>query len=64
MNNKEEFKFKVGQKVVKKTGYKFPGIIVCCYHTLSGKARYVVECTAEDVAGCQHIFNADQLNEI
>lgn len=54
----------VGDKVEKLTGYKFPGIIVSDYCTLSGKRRLVVECIAPGVEGCQHIFAPDQLRKI
>lgn len=54
-------KFKVGDKVQKTSGYRFPGVVVSVYTTLKGKTRYVVECTSPDVEECQHIFNEDQL---
>jgi len=47
--------------VVKVRGYKFPGLVVAAYQTLSGEDRYVVECTLPGAEGIQHIFNEDQL---
>lgn len=53
--------FNNGDEVEKKTGYKWPGIIVSIFYTLAGKKRYVVECTNPDVQGALHIYNEDQL---
>lgn len=53
-----EFKFKIGDKVNKINGYKFPGTVVACFYTLAGKERYVVEMNEY---GLLHIFNGDQL---
>lgn len=55
--------FEVDDWVNKKKGYKFPGVIIAKFETLTGKTRYVVECTAPLVQGCLHIFNADQLEK-
>jgi hypothetical protein len=52
---------KSGDRVQKKRGYKWPGVIVAKFETLSGEVRVVVECTAPDAAGALHIFNLDQL---
>lgn len=57
----EPFKFSLFDNVQKRSGYRFPGKIVSCYHTLGRKARYVVECTDPNVKGCQHIFAGSQL---
>lgn len=51
-------KFKIGDSVIKPSGYKFPGTIVAAFTTLAGKERYVVEMTDY---GLLHIFNEDQL---
>lgn len=51
----------MGDTVAKSTGYLFPGVVVADYRTLSGDRRYVVECTAEEVRGCQHIFSPKDL---
>lgn len=56
--------FKLMDRVQKRKGYSFPGIIVCSYWTLSGEPRYIVECTAEGAQGCQHIFAPEQLEAI
>jgi hypothetical protein len=37
--------FVVGDKVHKVKGYSWPGVVVSAFQTLSGKHRYVVECT-------------------
>lgn len=52
---------KMHQKVIKCTGYLFPGVIVGIIEKLDGQRRYVVECTAKDAAGMLHIFSRDQL---
>lgn len=51
----------IGDKVQKIKGYRWPGVIVADFTTLSGQRRLVVECTAEAVAGALHIYNEDQL---
>lgn len=54
----------VGDRVNKKEGYKWPGVIVSKFKTLAGKDRYVVECVAGEVQGALHIFNEKQLELI
>lgn len=54
-------KFTQGDFVNKKDGYKFPGIVVSVFKNLNNQTRYVVECTSDDVKGCLHVFNEDQL---
>ena len=54
-------KFKIGDKVEKSFGYKWPGIVVSTFTTLSGLNRVVVECTVEEVGGALHIYNEEQL---
>lgn len=51
----------IGDHVEKLNGYRFPGVVVSDYRTLRGDRRYVVECTAEEVDGCQHIFSPKDL---
>lgn len=58
-----EAKFKVGDMVQKVKGYKFPGVVVSVFLTLSGQVRYVVECTAHEVEGCLHIFSERDLDD-
>lgn len=51
-------KFKVGDRVYKPKGYKFPGIVVSVFETTSSEIRIVAE--MED-NGMLHIFNENQL---
>lgn len=51
----------VGDKVYKRMGYRFPGIVRAIFKTSAGETRLVVECTAEEVAGLLHIYNPDQI---
>lgn len=53
--------FKVGDKVEKTSGYKWPGVVVSVFDTLSGERRVVVECTVAEIAGALHIYNEKQL---
>ena len=55
---------KIGDRVRKKSGYLYPGIIVSVFFTLRGETRFVVECTTPAVRGMLHIFNEDQLELI
>lgn len=52
------YKFKVGDRVRKPKGYKFPGIVVANFETTSRSIRYVVEM---EKYGLLHIFNESQL---
>jgi hypothetical protein len=52
---------KVGDKVEKVSGYKWPGVVVSVFDTLSGERRVVVECTVSEIAGALHIYNEKQL---
>lgn len=54
--------FIIGDRVMKKTGYLYPGQVVSVFKTLAGETRYVVECTVPEVSGMLHIFNAEQLH--
>ena len=56
-----EAQFKVGDKVEKVSGYKWPGVVVSTFDTLSGERRIVVECTTPEVAGALHIYNEKQV---
>jgi hypothetical protein len=51
-------KFKVGDKVFKPKGYKFPGIVVAVFQTTSGETRVVAELIDN---GMLHIFSESQL---
>lgn len=51
----------VGDKVQKAKGYRWPGVVVSVFKTLSGDERVVVECTAPDVSGALHIYSLDQI---
>ena len=52
---------KVGDKVEKVSGYKWPGVVVSVFDTLSNERRVVVECTVAEIAGALHIYNEKQL---
>ena len=52
---------KLGDRVEKASGYKWPGVVVAVFKTLAGETRVVVECTVPDVAGALHIYNPEQL---
>lgn len=51
-------KFKIGDKVFKPKGYKFPGTVVSIFQTTSGETRIVAEMLDN---GMLHIFNENQL---
>lgn len=51
-------KFKLGDKVYKPEGYKFPGTVVSVFEKTTGEVRLVVE----DDRGLLHIFNESQLD--
>ena len=51
----------VGDKVEKTSGYKWPGVVVSVFDTLSGERRVVVECIVAEIAGALHIYNEKQL---
>lgn len=50
--------FRVGDKVDKKRGYRFPGKIKAVFKTNKGLTRYVVEM---DRYGLLHIFSAKNI---
>lgn len=49
---------KIGDRVNKVRGYKFPGVVVSVFYTTRNERRVVVE--LEDLR-LLHIFNEDQL---
>lgn len=51
-------KFKIGDKVYKPKGYKFPGIVVSVFQTTTGETRIVAELIDN---GMLHIFIESQL---
>lgn len=53
--------FKLGDQVEKRSGYKWPGVVVSAFLTMDAQVRYVVECTEPAVKGALHIYNASQL---
>lgn len=55
---------RVGDRVQKRSGYKWPGVIVAIFETLSGETRVVVECTVPDVAGALHIYSLAQIEAL
>lgn len=56
---------KVGDRVEKRTGYQWPGIVVAMFTTLAnGETRCVVECTHPVVKGALHIYAPDQLARV
>jgi len=55
---------KIGDAVIKVSGYLYPGQVVAVFKNLKGDDRFVVECVARDCAGMLHIFNREQLKKI
>ena len=56
---------KIGDRVEKVSGYKYPGIIVAKFNKIdSTEERFVVECTASVVSGMLHIFRENQLKKV
>lgn len=51
-------KFKIGDRVFKPKGYKFPGTVVSVFQTTLGETRIVAEMLDN---GMLHIFNENQL---
>lgn len=52
---------KIGDRVRKAKGYRWPGEVRSVFANKAGEARVVVECTAWAVAGALHIFSPEQL---
>jgi hypothetical protein len=55
---------KVGDKVEKISGYKWPGVIAAVFETTKGQTRIVVECTVPEVEGALHIYSPEQVRII
>jgi len=56
---------KIGDRVEKVSGYKYPGVIVAKFYKInSTDERFVVECTEFAVFGMLHIFNESQLRKV
>jgi hypothetical protein len=53
---------KLGKKVNKVSGYRYPGEVVAVFNNKAGETRFVVEATGEEYAGMLHIFNQNQLS--
>ncbi len=53
--------FRVGDRVHKARGYRWPGVVVAVFKNLGGDVRVVVECTVPEVAGALHIYSPSQL---
>jgi hypothetical protein len=54
----------VGDKVEKKIGYRWPGVIVASFFTTRGQERVVVKCTAPGVEGALHVYSPDALQPL
>lgn len=57
----EPSRIRIGSKVQKATGFKFPGIVQSIFYTRAGAERCVVEADHPDFAGMLHIYNPNQL---
>jgi hypothetical protein len=60
MTDAEE-EFQLYEYVRKKTGYRYPGMIMAKFTNRSGATRYVVEAIHPDFNGMLHIYNGAQL---
>lgn len=56
--------FMIGDRVKKKNGYLWPGVVVSVFMTLQKKVRVVVECDVQEVSGALHIYSPDQLEKL
>jgi hypothetical protein len=54
-------KFKISDRVRKRTGYEYPGFVVSVFTNRAGAIRYVVEADHPAFSGMLHIFNEEQL---
>lgn len=52
---------KIGDKIKKKNGYAFDGVIVSIFENLAGETRIVAELTTANGLGMLHIFSPSQL---
>jgi hypothetical protein len=57
----DEHDFHLYQRVRKKIGYKYPGIIVSIFRTTKGHVRFVVEADHFDFEGMLHIYSGAQI---
>lgn len=57
----EKNRYVVGDKVVKREGYKYPGEVRAVFWTRAGNVRYVIEATGDAYAGMLHIFSELQI---
>jgi hypothetical protein len=55
---------RIGDRIKKVSGYKYPGVVVSVFRNLKGEDRYVVECSVPEVAGMLHIYNRNQLEKV
>ena len=55
---------KLGDKVEKVKGYRWPGVIVADFQNYKGERRLVVECRHPDIMGALHIYNPSQLKVV
>lgn len=53
--------FQPGDKVEKRRGYRYPGVVLVRFQSLDGCPRYVVEADCEEFRGMLHIFSPEQL---
>ncbi len=53
----------VGDRVRKREGFPFPGIVVAVFKTTAGLDRAVVECDVPEVKGILHIYRMNQLEK-
>lgn len=54
-------RFHEEDRVRKRSGYRFPGVVAAVFLNRKGEVRYVVEATDPDFEGMLHIFNEEQL---
>jgi hypothetical protein len=54
-------RFVANDRVQKARGYRYPGVVVSRFLTLSGQVRYVVKALHPDFTGMLHIFSDEQL---
>ena len=54
-------KFKIGDRVRKRSGYEYPGFVVSVFTNGARAVRYVIEADHPAFSGMLHIFNEEQL---
>lgn len=52
---------RIGDKVAKRRGFKFPGEVRCVFATRRGEARVVVEADHPDFEGMLHLYSPEHL---